>query len=95
MRRLGFGPALAGLAGKVAGEDRQHVDPLVEAQPEFETLAPGDDAVELLAGFELELEPLAFLQRQIGVEHGAAGADLADEAQLPDAADDERARLQR
>src|SRR5690606_25756872 len=88
-------PSLARLVGEIAGEDRQHVDRLVEAQPDLEPAAPGDRAVEMGAVVEFELQPLALVDRQVDMDHRAARADLADLADLPDAAHNQRAGLQR
>ena len=87
-------PALAGLADDVLGDHREHVDLPVEAQADLRAAPPGDDAVELLAGHQLELEPFADLDRMVDMEDRAAGAELADRADVADAARGQRARPQ-
>ena len=67
---------------------------LVEAQADLRAAAPGDDAVERHAVHQLELEPLADRDLVIDMEDGAAGAELADRADLADAARGDRARPQ-
>ena len=86
--------ALAGLAGKVAGDNRQDIDGAIELEADLAALPPGDDPDQRLAGLQLELQPLALLDRHVGVKHRAAGAELADLADLTDAAEHQRAGLE-
>ena len=87
-------PPLARLADQVAGKNGQDVDRFVEAQAELRATAPGDGPVEMLARLELELEPAALFHRNVGMKDRPGRADLADQADVPDAAEHDLARLE-
>ena len=87
-------PALARLADDVLSDQREDIDLLVEAKPHLGAVSPGDDAVERHAVHQLELEALPDRDLVIDMEDRAAGAELADRADLADAARGHRARPQ-